>query len=415
MPIASKTDQNTSLAIEEVSKTGQELLKNLDQGFFQQVQPYINKLYNGPIGHYMGLVIFGIPLGNILAAILVFVFVILLRKYFTSIVTRILLKLTLKTKTELDDIIVHELRRPIRFLFIIIAIDLAFKFLFLNNRFTHILLSTLVIIDIYWVFLSLTPALQKFLENYSIKNPHLSKELGKFLVRLSRFLIIFMGLVSILYNFGINVSAFLASLGLGGLAFALAAKDTAANLFGSIALMLDQSIKIGEWIKVNGVEGIVEDIGMRTTKIRTFEKSIVVVPNSIVANSNIENFSRRGVRRIKMSISLTYDTPLQSIRQIVDEIRKMLLKHPGIAKNQTLLVYFNSFNPSDLGIFIYTFTNTSNWAKYLEIREDIHLKIMQIVEKHNASFAFPSQSLYVEKLPERKEKEQEGYKNRNGS
>jgi MscS family membrane protein len=400
MANTSTAEHNASIAIQQVTHTSQELLKNIDQGFFQQIQPYINKLYTGPVGHYMAKTILGIPLGNILAAILVFSFVILLRKYLTRLVTRILLYLTRKTETELDDIIVNELRQPIRFLFVIIAFDLAFQFLFLDNRYTRLFLSTLLIVDIYWVFYAFTPALHKFLEDYSRRNPHLSQELGKFLVRVTRFLIIFMGLVSLLYNFGINVSAFLASLGLGGLAFALAAKDAAANLFGSIALMLDQSIKIGEWIKVNDVEGTVEDIGMRTTKIRTFEKSFVVVPNSIVANSNIENFSRRGIRRIKMSIGLTYDTPRDTIRRIVEEIREMLQAHPGIAHDQTLLVRFDSFNPSDLGIFIYTFTNTSDWAKYLSIREDINLKIMEIVEKHGASFAFPSQSIYVEKLPD---------------
>ncbi|ADV45917.1 mechanosensitive ion channel family protein [Nitratifractor salsuginis] len=396
----STVEQNASIAIQQVTQTSQELLKNIDRGFFQEVQPYINKLYTGPIGHYMAKTILGIPLGNILAAFLAFTFVILLRKILTRHITRFLLYLTHKTETQLDDIIVNELKRPIRFLFVIIAFDLAFQFLFLDNRYTQLFLSTLLIVDIYWVFYAFTPALQKFLDDYSDKNPHLSRELGEFLVRIIRFLIIFTGLVSVLYNFGINVSAFLASLGLGGLAFALAAKDTAANLFGSIALMLDQSIKIGEWIKVNGVEGIVEDIGMRTTKIRTFEKSFVVVPNSIVANTNIENFSRRGIRRIKMSIGLTYDTPGETIRQIAEEIREMLQTHPGIAHDQTLMVRFDRFNPSDLGIFIYTFTNTSDWEKYLEIREDINLKIMEIVEKNGTDFAFPSQSIYVEKLPD---------------
>jgi len=107
-------------------------------------------------------------------------------------------------------------------------------------------------------------------------------------------------------------------LGIGGLALALAAKDTAANLFGSIALLLDKSIRIGEWIKIDGVEGIVKDIGMRTTKIRTFKKSLVTLPNQLIANSHIENFSRREVRRIKMKIGLTYSTTSAQIESIVN-------------------------------------------------------------------------------------------------
>ena len=207
------------------------------------------------------------------------------------------------------------------------------------------------------------------------------------------------GTVAILYSFGINVTAFFASLGIGGLALALAAKDTAANLFGSIALLMDHSVKVGEWIKVADVEGTIEDIGMRTTKIRTFEKSLIAIPNAIVANSPIENYSRRGIRRIKMFIGLTYDTPRETVAAIVADLRVLLDTHPDIAQNETKLVNFRDFNASDLGIMIYTFSARSEWKTYLDIREDVNLKIMAIIEKHGASFAFPSQSLYVESIP----------------
>jgi MscS family membrane protein len=292
------------------------------------------------------------------------------------------------------------MRKPIEFIFVIIGLHLFFKLIFRETDLIKTVLEALVIYDVYWMLYSVTPAVKELLYDYSKTNSHLSYELTSFIMRILKLLIIIMGLISILYNFGVNVTAFMASLGLGGLAFALAAKDTAANLFGSIALMLDRSIRIGEWIRVNGVEGTVEDIGMRTTKIRTFEKSFVVVPNSIVANSNIENFSRRGIRRIKTSIGLTYDTTEKQIKSIVNEIREMMGKHPGIAHDQIILVRFEAFNASDLGIIVYAFTNTSDWEKHLEIKEDVYLKIMQIVEKHEASFAFPSQSLYIEQLPE---------------
>ena len=203
----------------------------------------------------------------------------------------------------------------------------------------------------------------------------------------------------ILNNWGVNVTGIVASLGLGGLAFALAAKDTAANLFASIALLLDNSIESGEWIKVAGVEGVVEGVGMRTTKIRSFQKSLFTVPNHLIANNPIENFSRRGVRRIKMNVGLTYDTSSSQLENIVFEIREMLQHHPKISQKETLLVNFNSFGDSALDIFIYAFTYTSQWDHYLNIREDVHLNIIQIVEKNGSSFAFPSQSLYVESLP----------------
>ena len=393
-------DSNTTVVIQDVTRSSQKVLNSIDQSIYESIQPYVNKLYASTYGRYFAETLFGIPLGNWIAAILFLLIVFYLRKVFAKWVLNFFQRLTQKTETKLDDLVLRELKYPIRFLFVIAGFDIFFQLLFLSNESSvQLLLSTMLIIDLYWVLYAFTPAIQRFLFEYSHSHEALSYELSNFIVRIVRLLIIFLALISLLYNFGVNVTAFIASLGLVGMALALAAKDTAANLFGSIALMLDRSIRVGEWIKVNGVEGTVEDIGMRTTKIRTFEKSFVVVPNSIVANSNIENFSRRGIRRIKMAIGLTYDTPRETIRQIVEEIRYLLRSHPGIAHDQTLLVRFDSFNASDLGIFIYTFTNTSDWAKYLEIKEDINLKIMEIVEKHHAEFAFPSQSIYVEKLP----------------
>jgi MscS family membrane protein len=183
------------------------------------------------------------------------------------------------------------------------------------------------------------------------------------------------------------------------LAFALAAKDTAANLFGSIAIMVDKSIKIGDWVRVDGIEGVVEDIGMRTTKIRTFYKSLVAVPNSIVANSHIENFSRRDIRRIKISIGVTYNTSVGQMKNIIKDIKSMLQSHNGIAQDETMLVNFNNFGDFAQEIFIYTFTNTANWQEYLKIKEDVYFKIKDIVAKYGSDFAFPSQSIYVESIP----------------
>ena len=211
---------------------------------------------------------------------------------------------------------------------------------------------------------------------------------------MTKIFIILIGVVALLQDWGINVTGFLASLGLGGLAFALAAKDTAANIFGGIAILTDNIFKIGEWVKIGNAEGIVEDIGMRTTKIRAFDKRLIIVPNSIIANSNVENFSRRDRRRIMMRIGLTYDTTLETIEKILKEIRIMLFNHPKI-HNEPILIYFDEYQDSALSIFCYFFTKTAMWDEYLKIREDVNLKIKSIVEKNNASFAFPSTSIYI--------------------
>ncbi len=258
----------------------------------------------------------------------------------------------------------------------------------------------MMVFNLFWAIYELTHALRAAVYSFTSRlNPELAHEMGNFILTIIRGVIMAIGLGAILQVWGINVTGLVASLGIGGLAFALAAKDTAANLFGSIALLLDKSIRIGEWIKIDGVEGTVEDIGMRTTKIRSFENSLITLPNQMIANSPIENFSRRGTRRIKMTIGITYDATSEQIEKIVSDIKSMLRNHEDISQDSTMLVNFTSFDDSSLGIFIYTFTDTSNWARYMNIKEDVNLKIMKIVEDNQAAFAFPSQSLYIENVP----------------
>ena len=400
MPNHTTIDQNASLALEKVTQKSNEIVQQIDRNIFYYIQSYINDLYNSTFGHYLTYTIYNVPIGNIIIAILTFIFIFLLRRYFTKFVINLLTKITQRTKTKIDDMIVQGMTAPVRFFFIIVAFDLFFLFTFIDNRFTQLLLSSMLIIDIYWMLYSFIPALSHLLLKYSKKHPHLSQELSNFIIRMLKILIFLLGFISLLYNLGVNVTAFIASLGLGGLAFALAAKDTVANIFGSVAIMVDGSIRVGDWIEVNDIEGIVEDIGMRTTKIRKFDKALVAVPNSQIANLNIINYSRRRVRRIKMTIGVTYDTTASQIQNILKDIKHLLLFHPEIDKNHDPVVRFYEFGASELVIFIYTFTDTPKWREYLRIKEDINLKIMEIVEANGSSFAFPSQSIYVEKLPE---------------
>lgn len=341
-----------------------------------------------------------IPLANLFAAIAVFLLFLLFRTLFTLVIMGTLQKLTKFTHTYNDDRIISALKDPIRFAFILIGAHLFFLLILKETEVIKNILNTLVIYTIFWAIIAVMESLRDLFHHATEKfNPDLAQEMGNFILKIAKIFIGAIGLGAMLQVWGINVTALVASLGLGGLAFALAAKDTAANLFGSFALLADKSIRIGEWIKVGGVEGTVEDIGMRTTKIRSFEKSLITVPNQIVSNSPIENFSRRGVRRIKMQVGLTYHTSAEQVSNIVKEIRAMLHTHENISQKETLLVNFESFGDSSLNIFIYAFTNTSNWERYLNIREEIHLKIIKIVEENGSSFAFPSRSIYLEQTP----------------
>ena len=390
MSTQSQIDNNATLTLN--------VIDGLDMGIHTRVQDILSPMYETfPL---LTKIIFGIPLANLIAAILVFFLFLFLRGIFTKVIMVFVQQLAKKTTTYYDDKIISALKAPLSFTFIILGLHLFFLIIYKETNTIKNILETMMVYTLFWAILSVVEALRGAIYSITGKfSSDLSKEMGNFIIAIIKILITGVGLGAMLQVWGINVTALVASLGIGGLAFALAAKDTAANLFGSFSLLADKSIRIGEWIKVNGVEGTVETIGMRTTKIRSFQKSLITVPNHIVANNPIENFSRRGIRRIKMHIGLTYDTSSEQITKIMADIKTMLQNHEGISQSDSLMVNFDTFGDSSLNIFIYTFTKTANWAKYLEIREDVNLQIMKIVEENGSAFAFPSQSIYVEQLP----------------
>lgn len=378
----------------------QEMIEQLDINFESQIQALLNQGYQSEYGSFFLKTFLDIPIGNFLAAIISLFFFLMLRKLFARLVISVLQPLAHRTKTFYDDRILSALKGPIAFVFVIIGIRLFFALLFLETEFITKLINSMIVYNVFFALFALVHALRGAVYHFTKRfNPELSHEMGNFILTIIRGIILGVGLGSILQVWGINVAGLVAGLGIGGLAFALAAKDTAANLFGSIALLLDKSIRIGEWIKIDDVEGVVEDIGIRTTKIRSFKKSLITLPNQMLANSPIENFSRRGIRRIKMNIGLTYDASSKQIEKVILDIKTMLRNHEGIAQDETMLVNFTSFDDSSLGILIYTFSKTSNWERYLAIKEEVNLNVMKIVEENNVAFAFPSQSLYIESMP----------------
>jgi len=344
----------------------------------------------------LNIQILSLPLYKIALAFLILALFLIFRKYFTLKVLKFLKRLVKRTKSDIDDKILKAIKEPLKFLFIIGGIYFFFYFLEIEGNVLNHIIKGLLIFDFFWALFNIVSVFEDKVFHFIGKYGRASREMASFIIKVTKVLIIALGIVGILQEFGINVTGFLASLGLGGLAFALAAKDTAANIFGGIAILTDNIFKIGEWVKIGNAEGIVEDIGMRTTKIRAFDKRLIIVPNSIIANTNVENFSRRDKRRIVMRIGLTYNTSTEVIKKVIEEIREMLLNHPEIAKDESLLIYFDEYEDSSLSIFCYFFTNTAEWKEYLRIREDINLKIKEIIEKYPTDFAYPSNSIYFE-------------------
>jgi MscS family membrane protein len=195
-------------------------------------------------------------------------------------------------------------------------------------------------------------------------------------------------------EFDYDVNGLVAGLGLGGLAFALAAKEAVGNLIGGIVIVTEKPFSIGDWILTPSVEGIVEDINFRSTKIRTFSQALVTVPNATLANEAITNWSRMGKRRITFHLGLNYRTTKEQIQRVVNRIEIMLNNHEDIHPD-TVMVAFDHYNESSLDILIYFFTNSTVWAEHVKIKHEINLEIMGILEEEGVEVAFPSRTIYV--------------------
>ncbi len=338
--------------------------------------------------------IFGTDNDRYIYAVLIFVFF----QFFRVMLRNLAYKIVKKTTNEYDDEIFDALEKPVDFLFIVLGATFAKAVLVLSpdveGIVNHVLRSAFIIV-IFWGLVRILNHLAEHIHKITNRfGDKISGEVANFIVKSIRFFIVILGAIAVFQEWGYNVSGFLASLGLVGMALALAAKDTAANLFGSLVIFVDKPFKVGDWVKTPDVEGTIETIGIRSTKIRTFAQAQVTVPNATLANSAILNWSRMGKRRIKMNVGLTYQTPGETVKKIVDDIKDMLTSHPDIDQ-ELIHVYFTTFNSSSLDVFCYFFTKTTNWGEFLKVQEDTNLKIMQIVQKNGSSFAYPTQTLYL--------------------
>lgn len=341
----------------------------------------------------------------------VFVVYLLFRKTIMKVIFKVLKGITSKTKTEADDHLVEAFEGPIKMLvtfsilyFSIKLIDTSvfqlnpvhFKNLTTFNALLFKIYRSVILYFFFWGFFNASGSSEAlFKEVEGVLDIKVDKLLLPFVSKIARLVLVLIGLAAIATEWGFDVNGFVAGLGIGGLAFALAAKDTLANAFGGAVLITEKPFTIGDWIIVAGEEGVVEDLNFRSTKLRKFDKSVVTVPNSIIATTNIVNFSKRDIRRITYKLGIKYSTPIDTVRLVVKEIEDMLIGHVDI-NNETIFVKFDEFGDSALNIFMYYFTNTSVWGEYLSIKEDTNLKIMEILQKNGVEIAFPSQSLYFE-------------------
>lgn len=219
------------------------------------------------------------------------------------------------------------------------------------------------------------------------------------IAKLLRLSVIITAVLVALQTLGYSISGVLAFGGIGGIAVGFAAKDLLANFFGGMMIYLDRPFKVGDWVRSpdRNIEGTVEDIGWRLTRIRTFDKRPLYIPNSVFATISVENPSRMTHRRIYETLGIRYADGAQ-MASICAAVREMLRQHPEIEQTQTQIVHFVSYGASSLDFMVYCFTQTTEWVKFHAIKEDVMLQIMAIVHAHGADFAFPTRTLHVEGL-----------------
>lgn len=336
---------------------------------------------------------------EITVAVILFLFFLFLRKMFTKIVFGFFKKVTSKSNFILDKYILNCFERPVRFLFVVLGLYASFSMVadrleyqvMLDKAFRSLLIYTFA-----WGFYNITnPSsefFKKIFERYELEG---DKILFPFISKVFRIVIIFLSISIIIQEWGYNVEGFIAGIGLGGLAFALAAQDTISNVFGGLVIITEKPFSLGDWIETPSVEGTVEDITFRSIKVRTFAQALVTVPNSTIAKESITNWTRMGRRRVTFNLGVMYSTPAEKMEKCINRIKDLLKKDEEIHP-QTIFVNFDKFNDSSLDIFIYFFTNTTIWGEYLRVKEKINFAIMKILEEEGVQVAFPSTSIYFE-------------------
>lgn len=344
--------------------------------------------------------ILGVDVFQILIGLGIFLIFLLFRGLISKVIISRLKKIAKKTTNKLDDTFVEAMEGPARFLPIVIGFFIASYYLEFSpesQSFIDNLNKSLITILIFWLihqFIQPVTYLLGGLEKI------LTKELIGWIVKALKILIFILGAAAVLELWGIKIGPIIAGLGLFGVAVALGAQDLFKNLISGILVLVEKRFKVGDWIIVEGViEGIVERIGFRSTVIRKFDKSLAIIPNFQFAENAVINVSSTTNWRISWIITLQYNTTIEQLKKVRDEIEKYITssKDYKISENTEHAVRVDKFSDSSIDMYVRCFTVTDDWSEWLKVKERLALNIKEIVEKNHASFAFPSQSIYVEK------------------
>ena len=346
-------------------------------------------------------------LGNSIKDYIYFFGIILIGLIFKKLISKYLSNILYKVVRKKDNNVGIDkfdelLTKPIGFFIVLCFIYFGASYVsypsFIDENFQSIfskIFSLFLIYAIYKIFVKVIDYIGLILKQRAAETENkMDDQLIPFAIEIGRILVVIFALFFILGNvFDINITALATGLGIGGIAIAMASKESLENLLGSFTIFFDRPFTVGDVVKVGTVTGLVEKVGFRSTRIKTFDKSVVTVPNKKMIDAELDNLGLRPVRRVKFHIGLTYDTSTEQIKNIVSDIQEMINNHEKT--NEEGKVRFQEFGASSLDIMVLYYVNSPKWEDLIDVKEDVNYKIMDIVKKHNSDFAFPSTSVYL--------------------
>ncbi len=315
-------------------------------------------------------------------------------------------KVAARTPASWDDALIKSARKPLTLIVWVTGVAFALQIVHEHSgvpvfAFVVPTRDTVIVAALAWFLLKLIRhATHTIMSRSAAMGDALDYTTLDALSKLGRFSVVIIAALVILQTLGFSISGVLAFGGIGGIAVGFAAKDMLANFFGGLTIYLDRPFAVGEWIRSpeKQIEGTVEYIGWRHTRVRAFNKNPIYVPNALFTTIVVENPTRMTNRRIKETIGIRY-ADLDKMAPIVADVKAMLQAHPEIDPNATLIVNFNEFAASSLNFFIYAFTKTVEWVHYHEVKQDVLLKVAAIIQAHGAEIAFPTRTLHIESGP----------------
>ena len=342
--------------------------------------------------------IHGIDIFQILIGIGIFFIFLIFRGIISKVIIKRLESISKRTTNKLDDTFVHAMVGPARFLPIVLGFFIASYYMSFGEDgkvAIDTINRTLITIFIFWVIHQIVEPISYILSGL---DKMLTKELIGWIIKSLKILIFILGLAAVLELWGIKIGPIIAGLGLFGVAVALGAQDLFKNLISGILVLVEKRFKIGDWILVEGtIEGIVEKIGFRSTVIRKFDKSLAIIPNFQFAENSVVNISETTNWRIRWSITLQYDTTVVQLKKVREEIESYINKSEDFNQSVGVAVRIEKFSDSSIDLLVRCFTASNSWSDSLLVKERLAIAIKEIVEENKASFAFPSQSIYIEK------------------